>query len=91
MPNLIPIDINLVHEIERRIFAAIADDDFYHRLEALVCVITFHVSAFSCPACREAIAEHLKQRIPSMLALANDFARARGDDDDPCSGHPDAH
>jgi hypothetical protein len=90
MPNMIPVDTNYVFEIERRIFATIADDDFFHRLEALVGLITFHMSAFDCPMCREAFAEQLKQRVPSMLALANDIVRARGDDDDPCSGHPDA-
>jgi hypothetical protein len=85
MPEMIQvtIDLNHVHEIERRIFEAVADDEFFHRLEALVNMITLHLSAFDCPTCRETIAEQLKQRIPSMLAEASDIAGTRKEEGGP--------
>ena len=48
-------------------------DDLNDVLAAMVTATTFALS-LTCPECRKAIAEELRQHIPQMLAEANELA-----------------
>jgi hypothetical protein len=60
-----------------RIDAATKNDDNETVYAALICIFTYRMSLEGCDHFREAIAQHLTESVPEMLANANREAAAR--------------